>query len=119
MWTEEQIEALQNAQVRVDLGRKNFWTEVASYVPGKNAQQCKEQVYAGLGVGGSGDENSRPENRDEDAYEEEDVDEEDVDDDTQARGTNPTTRTFLTPTKPATSSANVERWRMRRPSDDF
>ena len=118
-WTEEQIEALQNAQVRVDLGRKNFWTEVASYVPGKNAQQCKEQVYAGLGVGGSGDENTRPENRDEDAYDEEDVDEEDGDDDTQARGANPTTRTFLTPTKPATSSANVERWRMRRPSDDF
>ena len=116
-WTEEQIEALQNAQVRVDLGRKNFWTEVASYVPGKSAQQCKEQVYAGLGVGGSGDENTQPEHRDEDR--EEDIDQDDEDEDDVSARDNPTNRTFLTPTKPTTSTANIERWRMRRPSNDF
>ena len=124
-WTEEQIEALQNAQVRVDLGRKNFWTEVASYVPGKNAQQCKDQVYAGLGVGGSGDENAKPEARDDasediaEEEEEQEEEEEEEEEDHEKGAKKKAPRTFLTPKKPTTANANIERWRLRRPSDEF
>ena len=101
-WSDEQLEALQNAQVRVDLGRKNFWTEVASYVPGKTAQQCKEQVYAGLNIGAD------------DADDADDVDrsDEDVEDTPHNQHQQ---RTFRTPTKPNSSRENAERWRNRAP----
>jgi hypothetical protein len=100
-WSDEQLEALQNAQVRVDLGRKNFWTEVASYVPGKTAQQCKEQVYAGLNIG---------------ADDADDADRSDTDEDVEDTPHNQhQQRTFRTPTKPNSSRENAERWRNRAP----
>lgn len=97
-WSDEQLEALQKAQVEVHLGRKNFWTEVASYVPGKSAKQCKEKVYAGLDIGGDGEM---------DAEEEEDLVRE-------TAITPADQRTLATPTKPNTANENAERWRNRR-----
>ena len=54
-WSQEQLEALQNAQVNVDLGLKNFWTVIAGLVPGKSAKQCRERVYGALGISEVGD----------------------------------------------------------------
>lgn len=97
-WSDEQLEALQNAQVRVDLGRKNFWTEVASYVPGKSARECQAKVYAGLNLGDiDGDEGPAEDAKAEDAEDDED---DDLSDDDRAYFRE---RTLRTPTKPNSS----------------
>ena len=107
-WSDEQLEALQNAQVRVDLGRKNFWTEVASYVPGKSARECQAKVYAGLNLGDvDGDE--RPAEDDAAAEEAQDDDDDLSEDDRDF----PRERTLRTPTKPNSSRENIDRWRHR------
>jgi hypothetical protein len=43
-WTEEQLKCLREAQRRVDPRIDFYWREVAKYVPGKTAQQCKEKI---------------------------------------------------------------------------
>lgn len=98
-WSEEQLEALQNAQVNVELGRKNFWTEVASYVPGKTAKQCRDRVYGALGI----DADDAPEN----AVQADDIE------NVQVARSDRVERTFTTPTKPNSARANAERWRHR------
>lgn len=100
-WSDEQLEALQKAQVEVHLGRKNFWTEVASYVPGKSAKQCKEKVYAGLDIGGDGEMDAEEEGEEADLGRETAI-------------TPADRRTLTTPTKPNTANENAERWRNRR-----
>jgi len=45
MWTEEQVLMLQEAQVVVDPGVKNYWQRVAARVPGKLADECYEKLF--------------------------------------------------------------------------
>lgn len=99
-WSEEQLEALQNAQVNVELGRKNFWTEVASYVPGKTAKQCRDRVYGALGI----DADEAPEIAN--------VEHDDIENVRVARSDH-LERTLTTPTKPNSARENAERWRHR------
>jgi hypothetical protein len=114
-WSDEQLEALQNAQVRVDLGRKNFWTEVASYVPGKTAQQCKDRVYSSLNIGDDDDDENT--NEEEDHRHDNNTARAPI---TAAALSHPparsSERTLTTPTRPNTSMDNTARWHARRGS---
>ena len=47
MWTEEQVLMLQEAQIVVDPGVKNYWQRVAARVPGKSADECYEKLFEG------------------------------------------------------------------------
>ncbi|DBA03358.1 TPA: hypothetical protein N0F65_004635 [Lagenidium giganteum] len=44
-WTEEQLQALTQAKVHVPTTAKNFWKEVAKYVPGKSADDCRGKSF--------------------------------------------------------------------------
>ena len=44
-WSEEQVLALQEAQVEVDPAAKNYWQRVAARVPGRSADECYEKLF--------------------------------------------------------------------------
>lgn len=44
-WSQEQIHALQKAQLLVDPSTPNFWSKVAKYVPGKSATECFHKSF--------------------------------------------------------------------------
>ncbi len=44
-WSEEQVLALQEAQVEVDPAANNYWQRVAARVPGRSADECYEKLF--------------------------------------------------------------------------
>lgn len=44
-WSQEQIRALQKAQLLVDPSTPNFWSKVAKHVPGKSATECFHKSF--------------------------------------------------------------------------
>lgn len=45
-WTAEQLEALEDAKLKIPTTAPNFWAEVASFVPGKTSNQCRARSFA-------------------------------------------------------------------------
>lgn len=45
-WTVDQLEALEDAKLKIPTTAPNFWAEVASFVPGKTSAQCRARSFA-------------------------------------------------------------------------
>ncbi|TDH73187.1 hypothetical protein CCR75_008409 [Bremia lactucae] len=45
IWTNEQVDALLNAKIKIPTTALNFWAQVAQFVPGKSAQDCQAKTF--------------------------------------------------------------------------
>jgi len=45
-WTAEQLEALEDAKLKIPTTAPNFWAEVSSFVSGKTSAQCRARSFA-------------------------------------------------------------------------
>lgn len=45
-WSKEQLEALEAAKLQIPTTTVNFWAEVAHFVPGKTANECRARSFA-------------------------------------------------------------------------
>ncbi|KAG7383594.1 hypothetical protein PHYPSEUDO_003520 [Phytophthora pseudosyringae] len=45
VWTNEELEALLDAKLKIPTTASNFWAQVAQYVPGKSAQECQAKTF--------------------------------------------------------------------------